>query len=81
MSTWQPIETAPDDANPVLCLNSHTGEIRVGWRKLFYEKSKAYEWFRSDEYCPGHTWSLIATHWMPLPAPPAASQHDGGGAR
>jgi len=71
MSAWQPIETAPDDATLILSCDTRTGEIRVGIRKLFFAKSGKYEWFRSDEFCPGHTWSLTPTHWMPLPPPPS----------
>lgn len=77
---WQPIETAPRNGVPVLCLNNDTGEIRVGVRKTFseahYERTDRhrYRWFRSDEFCPGHTWSIEATHWMPLPSPPKAAR-------
>lgn len=67
---WQPIETAPISDERVLCLDDTTGEIRVAVRKQFFEKSGRYEWFRSDEFCPGHTWSLIPSHWMPLPPLP-----------
>lgn len=73
---WHPIETAPKDGTRILCMDADTGEIRVAVRKQFsdehYEKYGRhwYEWFSSDEYCPGHTWSLYPTHWMPLPEPP-----------
>lgn len=73
---WQPIETAPKDGTRVLCLNADTGEVRVGVRKLFSEQHFEntgrhwYEWFRNEEFCPGHTWSIEPTHWMPLPPPP-----------
>jgi hypothetical protein len=67
---WQSIETAPDDGNPILCCDATTGEIRVGIRKLFYANSGRYEWFRDDLNVPGQTWSLVPTHWMPLPQPP-----------
>lgn len=67
---WRPISEAPNDRTPILCLNVSTGEIRVGIRKSFFEKSGAYEWFRDDAVIPGHTWSLTPTHWRPLPASP-----------
>lgn len=70
---WRPIEEAPADGVPILCLDANTREIRVGIRKLFFEKSGRYEWFRDDERVPGQTWSLTPTHWMPLPTPPATS--------
>lgn len=65
--TWLDIKTAPDDGNPVLVKNAETGEVRVGVRKLFFERSGAYEWFRDDEFVPGHTWSIVPTHWMKIP--------------
>jgi hypothetical protein len=71
-SEWQPIETAPKDGTQILCFDVRTGEIRVAIRKLFFDRSGAYEWFRDDKIVPGHTWSLLPTHWMPLPAPPVA---------
>ena len=73
-ASWQPIETAPKDGNPILCCNAATGEIRVAVRKLFFDLSRSYEWFRDDEVVPGHTWSLTPTHWMPMPKPPAHSE-------
>jgi len=78
-ATWQPIETAPDDGTEVLVLDNDTGEVRVGIRKMYsqvkYEQTGKhwYEWFRDDKFAPGHTWSVMATHWMPLPAPPSTT--------
>ena len=66
---WRPIETAPKDGTAVLCLAAD-GTVRVGRRKLSFEKSGKYECFRSDEHAPGHSWSIIPTHWQPLPEPP-----------
>lgn len=73
---WEPIETAPNDGAEILCCDARTGERRVAIRKLFFEKSGRYEWFRDDEHCPGHTWSLEPTHWMPLPSPPNIQRPD-----
>ena len=69
-SKWLSIETAPKNGVPILCCDARTGEIKVGVRKIFFEKSGKYEWFRDDEFVPGHSWSLCPTHWMPLPEGP-----------
>lgn len=72
VSDWLPIETAPDDGTEILCCDVTTGEVRMAVRKLFFDRSGGYEWFRDDEIVPGHTWSLTPTHWMPLPRPSAS---------
>lgn len=82
MSGWQPIGMALNDGVPILCLNADTGEIRVGVRKLLSNQHHEntgrhwYEWFRDEEFCSGHTWSIEPTHWMRLPSPPP--QEDDG---
>lgn len=71
-SGWQPIETAPDDGSEILVLDKDTGEVRVAIRKMYsqvkYDETGKhwYEWFRDDDVVPGHTWSVMATHWRPL---------------
>lgn len=80
---WQDIETAPMDGTPILCVNND-GFIQICRPKLFPRpihpdggdmtkprKGDWWEYFRDDLYAPKHTWSMIPTHWMPLPTPPA----------
>lgn len=71
MTGWQPIESAPRDGVRILCVNAN-GRIEIGTRKLFFDISGLYEIFRNEEFCPGHTWDIKPTHWMPLPEPPEA---------
>lgn len=63
--TWQPIETAPNGVLG-LCCDMHAVELRhwacVGWRHSASAKGCVTTSERAN--CP-------ATHWMPLPAPPA----------
>jgi hypothetical protein len=80
MSNWLPIETAPRDGREIL--GYEDGVIRVCRPKEFprpftlgddmsmSKPGDRWEWFRDDEFCPNHTWSMEPTHWMPLPAPP-----------
>jgi hypothetical protein len=74
MNSWLPIETAPRDGTEILAI-SEDGVIRVCSAKMFWKDR--WEVFRDDKHSPGHTWSIIPTHWMPLPAPP--TQDSAGG--
>lgn len=81
---WQPIETAPRDGRRLLMTDGEN--THVCYPKLFPRpltelkgsdptkwESRAgdrWEYFRDDEHAPGHTWSLVPTHWMFLPEPP-----------
>jgi hypothetical protein len=73
---WQPIETAPRDGTPVLLVSANAAEpsAEVGhWSDEDGTFRVGYpdDWFR----LAGHglrSWLDIATHWQPLPAPPAA---------
>ena len=71
MSEWMPIETVPDDLHDIIGVNEN-GFIQVCKRKLFAKG--VWEYFRNDEHAPGHSWSMIPTHWMPLPEPPKEVQ-------
>ena len=66
--SWQPIETSPKDGTLVdlWCASNSAREIRetdcrwlemTGWVDSFGDAVEDYEW--------------RATHWMPLPEPPA----------
>ena len=57
---WQPIETAPKDATPILMWHAPNWTL-IGW---FYEDGSFY---RTD----GLSFNRKdPTHWMPLPDPP-----------
>jgi hypothetical protein len=60
-AAWQPIESAPKDGTPVL-LGSKRGDL---WPMRVRAWSKLYDGWR------GGGTSCEATHWRPLPAPPA----------
>jgi hypothetical protein len=55
---WQSIETAPKDGTVILFATPEPGD----WR---------YHMSRADDRWNGAIWLEKATHWMPLPAPPA----------
>lgn len=87
--SWFPMETAPMDGREILCVNEY-GTIKVCSPKTFPRpihpdggdmtvprKGDRWEYFRDDENAPGHTWSMIPTHWMPLPSLPNACVSDG----
>lgn len=74
---WQPIETAPKDMRAVLILavtgrSSGDSYVTTGWygATTYDRKAKKYR----------HGWKntlhreLDATHWMPLPPPPALAE-------
>lgn len=79
MSDWQPIETAPKDGSWFLICRACDGEssyevgsylplTHPGYEKVeggLYRKVETvlYEW-------TGFNNPHLATHWMPLPAPP-----------
>jgi hypothetical protein len=61
MSEWQPIESAPKDGTPVLLWTKEWGAV-VG-------RHDGYGIFGVSP--PGEEMLGGATHWMPLPTPPA----------
>lgn len=78
-TNWQPIETVPSDGREILCINAQR-EMKICYPKLFprpihpnggdIRKPQAgdrWEYFRDEVNAPGHTWSMMPTHWMPLP--------------
>ncbi len=72
MGEWQPIETAPTDGTHVLLAYYWAGErrhyIAEGW---FDNRVIIDGWHRHGDS------SVRATHWMPLPAPPASQTPEG----
>lgn len=75
-SQWQAIDTAPKDGTTVLLFlpNSATNDIVFGyWAEDCYPGGGVwYEQNGSDSAFPI---DVDATHWMPLPAPPATSAY------
>lgn len=67
MSEWQPIETAPKDAE-VLIAEIVRGFYVVGEAR-YHHDAECWLWAGTD---PSDHWAepLYPTHWMPLPEPP-----------
>jgi hypothetical protein len=85
---WQPIETAPQTGRTLLLgYPNALGKwrtVRGQWMSQAYideywEDPDDTEpgWFETPEEAedPPNCWAITPTHWMPLPAPPAALQH------
>lgn len=82
---WQPIETAPKDGTWILGINNRgnqaviiwsdrahdLGRLVPGWIHPFSDMGRSPFW---NGAC-----GSVATHWMPLPAPPAAAAERGEG--
>lgn len=74
MSTWQPIETAPNETE-VFIGRLVDGVFKFGRSERFYEQANEF----AGETWSGWVWSIddcdgavadAPTHWMPLPTPP-----------
>lgn len=61
MLNLMPIADAPRDGREVLVTDGTTWRVAVP--KRF---GNEWEWFRSETFCPGHTWSIEATHFILL---------------
>ena len=80
---WQPIETAPRDGTVILVFQGagdgfYTEKGQIGtarWREQLM-LGGSMTWCAAD-CCDGVTTYDNATHWMPLPAPPAPRQERG----
>lgn len=70
---WQPIETAPKDAD-VLLYCPERGVVRGAWRDDKYSTKPRPYWTNDRESLWGKTWTRAdqPTHWMPLPEAPNA---------
>lgn len=66
---WQPIETAPRDVD-VIVWQAKREHIDIA---MLCDNDRWVNWY-------GHK-CLSVTHWMPLPAPPAARQPGEGESR
>lgn len=74
MNEWQPIETAPKDATPILIFLPHSERQKVCevWWAIPYEGA-ADGWWSTPVGPSGRGYTILpeaATHWMPLPEPP-----------
>lgn len=78
---WQPIETAPKDGTE---FDGWAGERVTGvfWGKPDDEPPNARGWVKAH-YVTGYGWDVMRvnnlSHWMPLPAPPAALSGESNG--
>jgi hypothetical protein len=74
MTGWQPIESAPKDDSPVL-VTARDGKRTIVGEAHFDPANEAW-WWAGENWGDYHAESLPArgwraTHWMPLPDPPA----------
>ncbi len=72
---WQPIETAPKDGTRILIFDDHGVQFIAKWSD---EAEHGYDMRAPGwqiHYCHEDLWYSAATntasHWMPLPDPPA----------
>ena len=70
MTNWQPIETAPKDGTEILLAVEYPRAQRRGF---FTQVMTALfsKWENGWVATSGAVLSGTATHWMPLPTPPA----------
>ena len=78
MSEWQPIETAPKDRSRILLgrFVDHCEEGRNGYISTDYWRTKEIDGW--DGFGAFNSTYWPATHWMPLPKPPAMAQGENG---
>lgn len=57
----RPIAEAPRDGREVLCTDGSIWRVCVP--KLFGDK---WEFFRDEKIIPGHSWSMVPTHFIAL---------------
>jgi len=68
---WQPIETAPKDGTPILCMMSGGYVVATWCRHRAYKHCWAWmamPWPKCDFLL-----AVEPTHWMPLPTAPVQS--------
>lgn len=85
MSEWHSVETAPRDGRELLMTDGETVRVcypkliprpfdqggfdREG-NAIVSRVGDVWEYFRDDRNAPGHTWSMVPTHWQELPEMP-----------
>jgi hypothetical protein len=77
---WQPIETAPRDGREII-LGSVYGFTCAGFWSDTPNYWSDYGWFEESDRaaCDATRKPFAPTHWQPLPEPPTAPEHRGGG--
>lgn len=65
---WQPVETAPEDGEPILCARGNSRFIARWWTA---EGGWSLD-LGGDDECLVLRTENAPTHWMPLPEPPQA---------
>jgi hypothetical protein len=67
---WQPIETAPEQTDVVVYIpKAKRRPVRLGRYGIKGDGGRLWTYGGEFAFDVG-----VATHWMPLPAPPAAEQ-------
>lgn len=92
MSEWQPIETAPRDGTQFLALVSNGWYALAAAPADALRHEWPFQWWRSDsrQHYPvvethpadtdwAATYTLLLTHWMPLPPPPTPNTAEAEG--
>ena len=78
MGEWQPIETAPKDGRKIIVyrpLAHMSQDPQVTIKQALESNSYCFPSTIPEGYCAGqhfNSGAAFATHWMPLPAPPAS---------
>lgn len=78
---WQPIETAPMDGTPVLLWEQWAATPVVGYFRNYWYVVTEHIYADYDGITRDNLTQDQITHWMPLPAPPAARQPGEGDSR
>lgn len=76
LTEWQPIETAPKDGTLLLLWEQYESEPFIGSWYAFrseWEASRTHYDTDGNAYVIDRVYSPGVTHWMPLPAAPAAT--------
>lgn len=88
---WIRIDTVPPPRDGQSLLMTDGENIHICYPKLFPRPlsmmsdvhnvesrvGDVWEYFRDEKDAPGHSWSMIPTHWMPLPELPEPSAKEG----
>lgn len=76
MADWQPIATAPKDADVLLLSDGQAVDVG-GWISAADQGAEPEEEFRiAAGWWFLHTSDMTPTHWMPLPDLPAAEAQE-----
>lgn len=70
---WRPIEEAPKDGTPILLLIQFPGEPHDTFVATWDANSPKWPWRPTCDGGSAYS-EEYATHWMPLPPPPAGGQ-------